>query len=69
VDVAALRAHRVKPMANWLAQLQPQLHAPDYMAANLWPLDTRSIDPMADGREQLDLELAIAHRLNGGSAL
>lgn len=69
VDVAALRAHRVKPMANWLAQLQPQLHSPDYMAANLWPLDTRSIEPMADGREQLDLELAIAHRLNGGSAL
>ena len=69
VDVAALRAHRAKPMVNWLAQLQPQLHAADYLAANLWPLDNRIKQPMADGREQVELESEIARRIDREPAL
>lgn len=69
VDVAALRAHRAKPMANWLAQLQPQLHAPDYLAANLWPLDAWLKNPMVDGRDQLAMEGEITARFERTSAL
>lgn len=40
IDMKAMRAHRAtQPRFNYLAQLQPQMHAPDYAAAKLCPLN------------------------------
>jgi deaminated glutathione amidase len=39
IDLAALRAYRAQPKANFLAQLQPLLHAQDYDALRLCPLN------------------------------
>lgn len=69
VDIAALRAQRAKPMANWLAQLQPQLHAPDYIDADLWSCGRWEHAPMQDGREQLEVEAEITARIARGSVL
>lgn len=69
IDVELLRAHRAKPMANWLAQLQAQLHAPDYAAADLWPLGHWERAPMGDGHEQLDVESKVAARIARGSVI
>jgi predicted amidohydrolase len=69
IDLERLRARRAMPVRNWLAQLQPQLHAPDYAAASLWPLSHWERQPLADPREQLELESRIAGRLAGSSAL
>jgi predicted amidohydrolase len=68
IDVESLRRHRARPMANWLAQLQPFLHAPDYAAARLWPPGHWEHRPMQDGAEQLDLEAQVARRLADGGA-
>lgn len=39
IDMKALRQYRTQPRTNFLAQLQPQLHAPTYAAAKLCPLN------------------------------
>lgn len=39
VDLAALRAYRAQPKANFLAQLQPRLHAQDYDVLRLCPVN------------------------------
>ncbi len=69
IDLEALRARRAMPVRNWLAQLQPQLHAPDYAQAQLWPLSHWERRPLADAREQLELEARIVQRLAGSPAL
>jgi predicted amidohydrolase len=37
IDLTALRQWRGRPMKNFIAQLQPHLHADDYLEARLWP--------------------------------
>jgi len=69
LDLDALRAQRAKPVRNWLAQLQSQLHAPDYAAARLWPLSHWEHRPLADGREQVELESQIVRRLTTAPAI
>lgn len=59
LDMAALRAHRAKPVRNWLVHLQPQLHAPDYAAARLWPLSRWNDRPMQSARELLEVEAEV----------
>ncbi|MSO99039.1 MAG: hypothetical protein EXR11_12615 [Rhodospirillaceae bacterium] len=39
IDMAALRAYRTQPKANFLAQLQPHLHAQDYELMRLCDLN------------------------------
>lgn len=56
LDVAALRAHRARPMRNLLAQLQPQLHAGDYARAQLWPLDHWAQRPLTNPSELFEVE-------------
>jgi predicted amidohydrolase len=69
IDLELLRAQRAKPVRNWLAQLQSQLHAPDYAAASLWPLSHWEQRPLADAREQLELESQIVRRLADSPAI
>ena len=59
LDVGALRAQRAKPMRNFLAQLQPQLHAADYAEARLWPLDHWASRPLTDPRELFEVEARV----------
>ena len=40
IDLAALRQHRADGRFNYLAHLQPQLHAQDYATAKLSPVNT-----------------------------
>lgn len=56
VDIEALRRERALPMKNFLAQLQPQLHAPDYAAAKLWPADGWLDAPQQDPMELFRME-------------
>jgi predicted amidohydrolase len=63
LDIAALRAYRAAPMRNLLAQLQPALHAPDYSAALLWPLDHWARRPLADPREMFTVEAEVWRRM------
>ncbi|MFO1457087.1 MAG: nitrilase-related carbon-nitrogen hydrolase [Steroidobacteraceae bacterium] len=69
IDLELLRAQRNKPVRNWLAQLQSQLHAPDYAAAQLWPLSHWEQKPLVDAREQLELEAQIVRTLAAGPAI
>lgn len=39
IEMKALRAYRNNVRFNYLAQMQPQMHAPDYAAAKLCPLN------------------------------
>lgn len=59
IDVGALRAHRGKPIRNWLVHLQPQLHAPDYADARLWPLGRFEGGPMQSAKELLEVEAEV----------
>lgn len=63
LDLAALRAHRRKPVRNWLVQLQAQLHAEDYAGAKLWPLSRWNDRPLEDPRELVDAEAQIWREL------
>jgi len=69
VDLAALRAHRAKPIRNWLAHLQPQLHAPDYAAAKLWPLSRWDERPMQSAKELLEVEAEVWRTMRDSGAL
>jgi deaminated glutathione amidase len=63
IDLAALRAQRRKPIRNFIAQLQSQLHAPDYANAELWPLSHWEDRPLQHPRELVELEAEIWRRL------
>ncbi len=63
IDLAALRAQRRKPIRNYLAQLQSQLHAPDYAEARLWPLSHWEDRPLQHPRELVELEAEVWRRL------
>jgi predicted amidohydrolase len=59
IDLDALRAHRAKPLRNWLVQLQTELHVPEYAAAKLWPLSQWEDRPIADARESFEVEARV----------
>ncbi len=63
LDLQALRRHRAAPMRNLLAQLQPQLHAPDYASAELWPLGHWAQQPLQQPREMFAVEADVWRRL------
>jgi predicted amidohydrolase len=63
LDLPALRRHRATPMRNLLAQLQPQLHAPDYAAAELWPPNHWAGQPLQHPREMFAVEADVWRRL------
>lgn len=63
IDLDGLRAHRAKPLRNWLVQLQAELHAPEYAAAQLWPLSRWEDRPLEDVRENFTVEAEVWNRL------
>ena len=56
IDIEALRRERALPMKNFLAQLQPELHAADYATARLWPADGWLGAPQQDPMELFRME-------------
>ena len=62
IDIAALRAYRAQPKANFLAQLQPRLHAQDYDAMQLCPLNGMAT-PHAEEKEADDFIVATWKRM------
>jgi len=54
VDVAALRRYRSEVRLNYLAHLQPALHAAEYAAADLCPLNGFETHSPADEQDMLD---------------
>ena len=63
LDLAALRAQRRKPIRNFLAHLQSGLHAPDYAAADLWPLSHWEDRPLEHPKELVELEAETWRRM------
>ena len=68
IDLEALRAQRRKPIRNFIAQLQAQLHAPDYADAELWPLSHWEDRPLRHPRELVELEAEVWRRLTAGGS-
>lgn len=54
VDMEALRRHRADVRFNYLAQLQPALHAAEYAAAQLCPVNGFEGHSPADEQDMLD---------------
>jgi predicted amidohydrolase len=63
IDIDALRAQRARPMRNFLAQLQPELHAPDYAQAQLWPLGHWAERPLTNPMELFEVEAGVWRRM------
>lgn len=62
IDIDALRKYRAQPKANFLAQLQPRLHAQDYDSLRLCPLNGMPT-PHADEKEADDFIAATWKRM------
>lgn len=69
IDLQALRRRRTGQTNNLLAQLQPQLHATAYAAADFFPLDHWRDRPAAHEAENTALERAIIDRLVASGVL
>ncbi|MCB2106044.1 MAG: hypothetical protein KDE14_00030 [Rhodobacteraceae bacterium] len=63
IDMKALAEHRKSPQFNFLAQLQPQLHAPDYAAAQLCPLNGLAT-PHKDADEAVNFIAGVWDRIS-----
>lgn len=68
IDMSALRAHRANIPLNYLAHLQPALHAPSYAAARLAPLNGLADHPPRDEAEVVEVA-AKAWRENVGRGI
>lgn len=63
IDMQAMRTHRAtQPRFNYLAQLQPAMHVPDYAAAKLCPLNGMAT-PHKDEAEALAFIQGVCDRL------
>lgn len=71
IDIEALRAFRAggNPKGNFLAQLQPQLHAPFYERARLFPSNHWKHTPIMSAQENKDLEMDVIRSMFQDSVL
>lgn len=63
VDLPALRQARMRPSANFVAQLQPRIHHDAGAERILWPENAFADAPVSETRELIEIEAAVRERL------
>jgi predicted amidohydrolase len=64
LDLAAMRALRSRPTANFIAQLQPSLHAAEFARTDLWPANAFADGSPPSTERLIELERSSWTRLN-----
>jgi deaminated glutathione amidase len=69
IDIEALRRRRARASLNFLAELSPQIHAPLYAAARLWPANRWLDAPGSGVAENRKVEAEVIARMTADGVL